>query len=440
MQTKGQLLRVLGVVFGLAAVVGSVVGQGILRTPGLVAGAVPTPTAMIALWLLGGLIALVAGAVYVELGASLPNAGGPYIYSRRAFGERAASLTGLTLLLAMAVSSSNTAVVIGEYMVRLGVWPGGAISVPSTIALLLFVALNWSGTQVSGTIQIAFSALKGAMLIGLVVLIFGHGGGPAMATESPIGLGEGLSLAGIALALRLIVGTYNGWQDIVMYGEEMVAPEKSLPRAMFGGLCGVIGLYLLINLALLHVLTPAAMAASTLPAADAAGLVMGPYADTFVTAFGIVSVSALTSLTMMSTTRLAYALARDGILPGALSEVSAGGTPRRALLLVAAICIAFVAIGDYNSTSSTATTLYQFAVVLALLCAWQLRRTQPDLPRPWKMPLYPLPLVVALLANVGLFAAFVYDDLFNSLIGFVVVGTILLAQELASRYGKSPEH
>lgn len=436
MASRGHLLRILGAIFGVAAVVGSVVGQGILRTPGLIAGAAHTPTAMITLWIVGGAIALLGGAVYVELGAALPDAGGPYAYARRAFGERAAGLTGVTLLFAMAVSISNTAVVIGEYMVRLGAWPGSSTAVPSVLSLILFAALNWTGTQISGTAQIAFSALKGALLVGLVALIFSHPGVAAAPAPAIPAAQAGLGLAGIALSLRLIVGTYNGWQDLALYGEELIAPEKSLPRSMFGGLAGVIALYLLINLALLHVLSPAAMAGSSLPAADAADLVLGPRADTFVTLFGVVSVSAITSLTLMSVSRLAYALARDEIVPKAFSTVSTRGTPRAALVLVTVIAVVFVAIGDYDSTSSTSTTLYQACVVVALTCAWRLRVIEPDLPRPWRMPWYPLPLIVALLSNFGLLVAFVYDDPFNSLIGFVVIGVILLAQGLVSGYGR----
>jgi APA family basic amino acid/polyamine antiporter len=236
------------------------------------------------------------------------------------------------------------------------------------------------------------------------------------------------------MALRLIVGTYNGWQDIALYGEELKDPGRALPRAMFGGLIAVIGLYLLVNLALLHVLSPAAMAASNLPAADAAQVALGAQADTVLTFFGVLSVSAITSLTTMSTTRLAYSLARGGMLPSALAQVSSSGTPRIALLLVTGATILCIAGGDYNSTSSSGTTLYQICVVVALICAWRLRQTEPGLARPWRMPLYPWPIVIALIANLALLAAFVYDDPFNSLLGLAIVaGFALVALALRRR-------
>lgn len=426
MQPKGHLLRILGVAFGLAAVVGSVVGQGILRTPGVVAGAVPDPAAMLGLWLLGGVIALIGGAVYVELGASVPCAGGPYDYARRAFGPGAAALTGWTLLVAMVVATANLAVVVGEFTVRFGVVPTDSPTWPALAALALFAALNWAGTRFSGGAQIAFSAAKGAILAALVLVLFAHPGSAPAAP--PVDAGSALTLAGLALALRLIVGTYNGWQDIALYGEELTDPGRALPRAMFGGLIGIIALYLLVNLALLHVLSPAQMAGSTLAAADAAKVVMGSNAEVALTGFGVLSVAAITSLSLMGTSRVAYSLARGGMLPAALATVAPGGTPRRALLAITLGAAVFVFAGNYDSTSSTSTTLYQVCVVIALLCAWQLRRREPDLARPWAMPFYPWPIAIALLANVALLAAFVYDDPFNSLLGIVLVGAIALIE------------
>lgn len=432
MQAKGHLLRILGVGFGLAAIVGSVVGQGILRTPGLVAGAVHTPLAMTAFWLLGGIVALVGGAVYVELGTSVPCAGGPYDYARRAFGPTAAALTGWALLVAMVVTVANVGVVVGEFTVRLGIVPTQSPTLPALVGLALFCALNWTGTRFSGNSQIVFSALKGAILAALVVVLFAHSGGPAAAT-SPVDINGAVSLAGAALALRLIVGTYNGWQDIALYGEELADPAKALPRSMFGGLIGIIALYLLVNFALLHVLTPQAMATSTLPAADAARIVLGDRAEFALTVFGVLSVAALTSLSLMGTARVAYALARGGMLPVALTVVAPGGTPRRALVLVTLAAAVFVFDGNYDSTSSTSTTLYQVCVVVALLCAWALRRQEPDLVRPWRMPLYPWPIAIALLANLVLLATFVYDDPFNSLLGVAIVAVIAVGERLLTR-------
>ena len=149
MAQSGKLLRILGVGFGLAAVVGSMVGQGILRTPGLVAGAVHTPWLMTACWVLGGVIAAISAFAYIELGAAIPSAGGPYDYAERAFGRVAGAMAGWTLFLAMIVLTAGTNYVMGEFVVRLGVLPGLSPAAPALIALALFFALNLAGTRVS---------------------------------------------------------------------------------------------------------------------------------------------------------------------------------------------------------------------------------------------------------------------------------------------------
>ncbi len=426
MREKGHLLRVLGVAFGLAAVVGSMVGQGILRTPGLVAAAVHTPALIIATWVLGGLSAVIGSLAYIELGAAIPSAGGPYDYAEKAFGRLPAALTGWTLLLAMVASTAGVAYVVGEYVVRLGGMTGVSPAVPALVTVALFWALNMSGTRASGKVQVVFSALKGGILVALVVALFMFTGREPAAAVAGTTLAGPVGIAGLALAMRLIVSTYNGWQDIALYCEELDDPGRSLPRSMFGGLAAVMGIYVFFNLALLHVLTPAQMAASNLPGADAVALLLGNGAGQAMTLFGVLSVAAITSLSIMGTTRLTFAMARGGMLPSALASVSDNGTPRAALAVVVILTAMFVGSGTYDTLSSTSTSLYQMAVVAVLLSAVQLRRRHPDMPRPYRMPWYPVTITLALIANVALLVAFVYDDPFNALIGLGIDFALML--------------
>ncbi|MFM6931124.1 MAG: APC family permease [Novosphingobium sp.] len=423
---KGHLLRVLGVAFGLAAVVGSMVGQGILRTPGMVASAVPSPVMMTLCWLLGGLFAAAGAFAYIEMGAAMPSAGGPSDYAERAFGKLAGEITGWALFVAMIASAAGVNFVIGEFVVRLGVLPGLPPFVPALVALALFALVNLSGTKVSGSTQIVFSAVKGAVLVAIMVALFMHRGEAGEPVVAPVSAAGPLSLAGFAFAMRLIVSTYNGWQDIALYCEELERPERALPRSLFGGLAAVTALYVLFNLALLNVLTPAQMAKSDLPAADAIAVLIGKVAGTALTIFGVFSVAAITSLMVMSTTRIAFSLARAGLLPTPLAQVALNGTPRKALALVVLLMAGFIATGTYNSLSSTATALYQVIVVIVLLAAISLRRSAPNLPRPYRMPWFPLTMTVALAVNGGLLVAFIYDDPFNALLGVAIVAAMTL--------------
>ncbi|WP_155264652.1 APC family permease [Sphingomonas segetis] len=431
--SHAQLLRVLGLAFGLAAVVGGMVGQGILRTPGIVAGAVASPELIMALWVAGALVAGLNALAYVELGTAIPCAGGPYDFARRAFGSGAGLAVGWAGWLVLIIANAYLATVVAEFLHRLGVWPNVGTPVIAVLVLALFWIVNWTGTRISGASQILFSAIKGVVLLGFVVLLFGHPGSSAAGPQvGPAGTVVGI--AAIAAAMRVILSTYNGWQDAVYFCEELQNPERTLPRSMAIGIAGVAVLYVLVNAALLHVLAPAQMATSNLAAADAARVVLGSNGEIALTVFGVLSVAAITNLMTMKSARLSFALARQQLLPAKLTHVAASGTPRPALTTSVLLSGAFAATGTYEAlvATSVALTVSMFIVVNA--AAIQLRRKQPDLARPFRMPLFPIPAVLAIGVNSALLAALIYDDPLHSLEGFALVAAIAL---LYSIFGQS---
>ena len=414
----GKLLRILGVVFGVAAVVGGMVGQGILRTPGIVAGAVYSWESIVALWLGGAVLVAVSAFAYVELGTAIPRAGGPYDYVRRTFGSLAGVVTGWAAWLVLVTVAAFLSIVVAEFLHRLGVLQGVAPSILALAVLLTFWAVNWTGTRIAGDSQIGFSALKGAALIGLVVLLFAQPATGAGAAQPSTQLSGAVGIAGIAIAMRAIINTYDGWQDVVYFSEEMEDPGRTLPRSMALGVGAVVLLYLLVNFALLHVLSPAQMAASALPAADAAKVALGEAGDVALTIFAVVSVAAITNVTIMKTARIAYALARAGQLPERLSKVSASGTPRTALTVSTVLAAVFAATGTYETVVAMNVAVGVAIVILVNVTAIFLRRKEPDIPRPFKIPLYPIPIVIAVAVNSALLAALIYEDPMHSLAGF----------------------
>jgi APA family basic amino acid/polyamine antiporter len=286
--------------------------------------------------------------------------------------------------------------------------------------LAVFWLVNWTGTRASGGSQIAFSAIKGAALIALVVLLFAQ---PA-AQHSAVTPAEGIGLAGIVVAMRAIINTYDGWQEFVLFGEEVERPERTLPRAMATGILSVAVLYVLVNMALLHVLPPADMANSTLPAADAVKLALGPTGDLALTLFGVVSVAAITNLTVMKSARITFALARAGHLPTKLSEVASTGTPRSALTVSSVLAAAFAATGTYATVVAVNVAMTVALVVVVNLAAVRLRSREPNLPRPFRIPVYPLPAIAAVGLNLALLAALVVEDPMHSLGGFAFLAVI----------------
>lgn len=427
MNHHNNLLRVLGLVFGLAAVVGGVVGQGILRAPGVVAQADGSAAVLLGLWVLGGLLSLVLALPFAELGAAIPSAGGGIDYAGRAFGPLVRVAAAWLLLVAWVSALAMVTYVVGEFLVRLGVGASIGPAWTATICLALFFAINAVGTKVAGNIQIGFAALKGALLLALVVMLFAQP--PSSSPVPPLPDGAGTAFA-YATAIMLIIGACNGWAALVNYGEEIRDPGRSIPRALFGGIAAVTALYLLVNAAMFHVLPPAALAASDFAAADAAANVLGARGDTVFTAFGVISVGAIANMMVMTTTRIAFATARAGVLPRRLAGVSARGVPLPAMGLVTLASAAFILSGTYLALASTSTAMQQGIYILVTVAAIALRRKEPDLPRPLRIPAFPLVIGFVMLINIALMGVFVLQDPWNALIGFAIVAGLTLISAL----------
>lgn len=405
MHERGHLLRIFGIGFGLAAVAGGVVGQGILRSPGLVAQATADPLFIAGLWILGALIAMLSAIPYAELGAAIPRAGGGFAFVSRAMGEKIGVFVGLALVIELVTVLAMLCFVVGEFLFRLGVGEGKVEpGMLGMAALALFAVINASGTRTSGVVQIALASLKGVVLLGLVIALFG---GPQVA--APAQPPELLRSGWLALgtAIMLIMNTFAGWQNVVFYGEEFRDPGRQLPRALFGGILLTGLIYLLVNLAMLHVMTPDQMAGSVFVAADAVGIVFGDAADTMLTAFGVLSVGAIANYLLLTGTRSVFALGRARVLPEVFSVVDRRGTPFGALVLVAITAGLLILSGSYIALASMAITISQLSIVLVTICVFILRRKRPDLVRPYRAPAYPFSIALALAVNLALLAVFI---------------------------------
>jgi basic amino acid/polyamine antiporter, APA family len=415
--SEGQLLRVLGLGFSLAAVVGGVIGQGILRTPGIVAANLPHAGWIMAAWALGGLFTLIDAFSTVEVAASVPEAGGPYAFANRAFGLLPGFLTGWADWLQNIVSSAFFSVVFAEFVHRLGLLTSMSTGVLAIGLNFVVLAINLTGTRGSGRSQEIGSAIKGAGLLALVIALFvlGKSGGTPAPVISDATLTGGVGLLTAIAAARAIYGTYGGWNSATYFGEEVHQPARTVVRATFAGIALVTGLYLLVNAALLHVLSVPALAASKLPVADAARAVFGPMGDTVLTLFAMVAVATIANLQAMYNTRTLFAMARNpGPLPLALTVVTPRGTPLLAMMTTMAMIILLASVGVYETLLSIYAPLATFVNIMVAVSALRLRRTEPGLARPFKMPLYPLPALFAVTVNLALTAAFFYEDFDHS--------------------------
>lgn len=404
MAATDRLQTILGIGFGLAGAVGGTIGAGILRTPGLVAGQLGSPGLIALAWTIGGLYALLGALCVAELGTSLPLAGGWYVYSRRAFGNAAGLTVGWVDWIGHCTGVAWVAITVGEYAVALlPDLPLNAAAV-SLLAIALFTAIQLLGVRAGSGSQQLLSLAKALAFLALVGACFLLAGpdpaAPAagLAATAPGPAGPGALAVALALAMQPVVSTFDGWHSPIYFAEEFERPQEHLPRSLLGGVLAVTVIYVLVNLALLHVLPVDELAGSALPAADAAARLFGTAGGQVITALALLSVLGLINASIMSAPRVLYGLARDGLMPlaPALTRLNSGGTPLAGLLLTSAVTAVFVLSGDFQTLLSIAAILYVALYLSGFVSLLVLRQREPELERPfgaWGQPWIALLLV-----------------------------------------------
>lgn len=392
----GKLLKILRVRDGLAVTVGIIIGVGILRTPGLIAGYLGNPLAMLGVWAFGGVVVVLSTLVLAEMAAALPQAGGKYVYAREAYGPQVGFVVGWSeLLVTRGFSGAAKAVVIAEYLVLL--MGRGSVPILAAAVVLAFFLLHTGGLKAGRNFQNISTSAKVLFIlaIGAAGVLGGDGSGFFTSMEvSP----EFSGLLGLALAYQAIAFTYYGWEEPAKLAEETMDPGRSLPRILVGGAVAVAVLYLLINLAFLSALTPEEMAGSPLVAADALHATFGGAAGTFVTVASLVILLSSLNVQFLGMPRVVLGLSREGMAPSGFTRVSPRGTPQPALLFITVILLALAVTGAFEFLMRFMMAV-AFAVDLVVLAGiFVLRRRRPDLPRPLLVPFFPwLPGVTVLL-------------------------------------------
>ncbi len=250
------------------------IGVGILRLPGMVAAAAGSYTLIVACWVVGGLFALMGAVSISELTTMYPEAGGFRVFARRAFGERAGFAIGWIDWLTCATTMSYAAVSAVDFIGTLGVSTNAWGPLPAIALLLIFGIMQSVGMKFGSSITLVTSAAIGVLFIVLIAACFLA----APVHQSPAAIAGSSGSAGAWLALvpavRAIITAYDGWYAPIYTAEECVDAVKTLPRAIIGGAFGIMLLYIAVNLAFLRVLPVSVLAASTLPAAEAAKIVL----------------------------------------------------------------------------------------------------------------------------------------------------------------------
>ncbi len=371
------------------AVVGGIVGGGIFRTPAAVAERVGSTRLILAVWLAGGAVALAGALCFGELGQRRPRAGGGYVYLREAWGPLPAFLYGWALLLVIASGAiAAIAVTFADYTLAL-TGLSRRLALPIAIAAIVLVSgVNYLGVRPGATLQNVFTVLK---LLALAVLV----GTGLLAGLPPSAPPPAAAPGAFGAALVPVLFTYGGWQQTNFIAEEMVNPERDLPRALLLGVGIVVTTYLLANLAYLQVLGPAGLAASTAPAADAMRQVLGPAGGTLISAGIAISTFGFLNLVVLVTPRVFQAMAADGVFFPRLARLHpVHRTPSAAIVLQAAWASALALSGSFSQLVdyvAFADWVF-FGLTVAALFVYRARdraagRTAP--PGAFRVPGYP---------------------------------------------------
>lgn len=425
---RGALLRVLGSGFGIAAVIGSVIGVGILRVPAALAADLPNTFLFIGIWFVGALIAALGANCVAELAVMLPKAGGPYVYIQRAYGDYAGFLMGWVDWFVSVGSAAFILVAIGEYGLRLAPnFPGGGNAISLSAISLLFL-IHAAGLRSGGASQKLLSAAKAVAFVALALVCL-LGTPQSVSALEQAHVAEHLSPWALLLVLGrsavMINETYAGWNTPVYMTEENRHPERSIPRALFGGIAIVATIYVLMNFALVSVLPLEKIAQSKLPIADATALILGNMAGMVVTVVAVITLMSLCHANLFQAPRVLLALSRDGWFHSTATSVTKKGALLPGLLISVTAMALLALTGTFEelfisiALLSTALDAFTYSAVL------RLRRTEPHLPRAYLAKGYPwLPIFVVLYVVVIIIATAWEDPLSTIRGGSALVASI----------------
>jgi APA family basic amino acid/polyamine antiporter len=415
MKSHGHLLRVLGVGFGLAVIIGNTIGAGIFKTPGTIAAQLPSLTPFLLVWVGGGIYALLGAISLAELGTMIPRSGGQYVFARYALGEYAGFVVGWSDWISSCGSTAAVSLLIGAFSETLFPALAGKSAVVAAVVAIFFALLQWHGIVWGSNTQNFTSLLKALAFLALIVAGFVFGGHGALTTSTPATT-TAITITAIVVSLQSTIYTYDGWNGVIYFSEEVKQPARDIPRALIGGVLIIIAIYLLVNISLLYVLPMASIAGKEFAAGEAANVIFGAHGDKIFRVLTIASMlSGINALHLMAT-RVVFGMSRDGLFTRKAAVVNEGGTPTVSLFLSAAVALVFIVFGQkFDTVISVLAFFFVANYILSFISLFVLRRREPDKPRPYRAWGYPFTTALALLGSLLFLAGAIWAETTNSL-------------------------
>ena len=440
MPDQPALRRALGPWSAASIVVGTVIGSGIFLVPKTMVANTGSSETVLLVWIFGGLLSLAGALTYAEMAAAMPEAGGEYVYLKEAYGPFWGFLFGWTQMWvaksgSVATLGAGFALYLGNFFpsldpalfqIPLPLGEGGA-PLPVTggqlvaiVLILLLGVLNWFGVREAAGVQVAVTFLKVALIAGVIAAgLFGGKGDWSNLSSSSAAPG---GAAGFFAALVAALWAYDGWNNVSMVSGEIKRPQRNLPLALIAGSLVVMGVYLLTNLAYFFVLSAAEVASSDRVAAVMMRAIVGEWGAAAVSLAALISMFAALNGSLLSGSRIPYALARDGLFFRRFAAVSPKHlTPGFSVLALSAWSAVLVLSGRYDQLLTMVIFPSWILYGMSAAAVIVLRRKRPDLPRPYKTVGYPLVPLLFVAAAAALLAATLQKSPRESFLGLTVI-------------------
>jgi basic amino acid/polyamine antiporter, APA family len=400
---SAELARRVSLGDSIAIVVGIMIGGGIFLVPNLVARSLPSIPMIMSVWILAGVVSFFGALACSELGAAFPSTGGQYVFLREAYGPAAAFLCGWSLFtVARSAQVAWMSVVFSIYASYLVPFGPLVSKLLSLAVLAVFAWVNYHGVRLGAVVQNSFTVAKvvGVLIIVAAALLYGTHVGHYSPPGIPI-----ISLSSFGVALIACLLGYDGWVQLSFVAGEIRNPKRNVVRALTLGTLAVTAIYLLANIAYVRVLSVPEIAASEHVGADTAARVFGTAGGTVVSLIILLSIVGTLNGCFMTIPRVYFAQAADGLFFRPFARIHPRfGTPGFAIWAQAAWSAVLLLTGSYESLIDY--SLFGIWVFYGLMAAAVivLRRTRPDLPRPYRMWGYPVTPLVFLAITIWFLA------------------------------------
>ncbi|SHJ82352.1 APC family permease [Tepidibacter formicigenes] len=420
---ENELKKDLGLVPALSIVVGMVIGSGVFFMPTKVFGETGAPGLGIIAWILGGTISIAAGLTAAEVSAAIPKTGGMMTYLKEIYGDVWGYLLGWAqVLIYIPAVMAALGIIFATQAVSLMGLSDKMIVPIGIIAIIFLTIMNGLGSKTGGMIQTVSTICKLIPLFAIIVVGFIKGDG-GVVRLFPISVDTHPVVTGLGSALAATMFAYDGWICVGNIAGEMKNPAKDLPKAIIGGLSIIMSVYVLINIAYLFVLPAHVLASTNTPATDVANIIFGANGGKIITIGILVSIFGTLNGFILTGPRIPYAMAVENKLPGSkwIAKLHPKfNTPVNASILLSIFAIIYALSGNFGPLIDLIVFIIWIFYVMTFIGVFILRKNKPNIPRPYKVPMYPVIPILAIMGGLYIIVNTLITQPKNAVLGLIV--------------------